>query len=142
VRGRPHTQRHLHKAPACRRRKRGRQRWQRHGAAARHGALGPAPHPPGQRSATATAAAAAAAARGPQRPGRAVRFYSTADVPLPSPPLAPPPAAARFKEAALECTSALELAPANPKALQRRARALEQQGQYKQALSDIEAVNR
>jgi hypothetical protein len=41
-----------------------------------------------------------------------------------------------------ECTSALELAPANPKALQRRARSLEQQGMYKQALADIQAVNR
>ncbi|KIY95021.1 import receptor subunit TOM70 [Monoraphidium neglectum] len=48
----------------------------------------------------------------------------------------------RFKDAAKECTSALELNPSSAKALQRRARSLEQQGLYKQALADIQAVNR
>jgi tetratricopeptide (TPR) repeat protein len=48
----------------------------------------------------------------------------------------------RFKEAAKECSNALDIAPNSAKALQRRARSLEQQGLYKQALSDIQAVNR
>ena len=48
----------------------------------------------------------------------------------------------RFSDAAAECTKALALAPASAKALQRRARSLEMQGLYKQALADIQAVNR
>ncbi|KIY95440.1 hypothetical protein MNEG_12524 [Monoraphidium neglectum] len=46
----------------------------------------------------------------------------------------------RFKEAAKECSNALDIAPNSAKALQRRARSLEQQGLYKQALSDIQAA--
>ncbi|GMH37813.1 hypothetical protein BSKO_05686 [Bryopsis sp. KO-2023] len=48
----------------------------------------------------------------------------------------------RFKEAVRECTSALQANPGNGKALQRRSRALEQQGLYKQALQDIQQFNR
>lgn len=59
---------------------------------------------------------------------------------MPTPRAASPPP--RFKDAARECTGALQLAPSSAKALQRRARSLEQQGLYKQALSDIQAVNR
>lgn len=50
--------------------------------------------------------------------------------------------ARRFKDAARECGNALQLAPNSAKALQRRSRSLEQQGLFKQALSDIQAVNR
>lgn len=53
--------------------------------------------------------------------------------------LGPPP---RFKEASKECGHALAIAPSSAKALQRRARALEQLGLYKQALSDVQAINR
>ncbi|GIL98935.1 hypothetical protein Vretimale_4252, partial [Volvox reticuliferus] len=48
----------------------------------------------------------------------------------------------RFKEAVKECTSALEVAPNSVRALQRRAKAYEQQGLYKMALADIMAINR
>ncbi|GBF87664.1 hypothetical protein Rsub_00375 [Raphidocelis subcapitata] len=48
----------------------------------------------------------------------------------------------QYKEAVDECSSALTIAPSSAKALQRRARSLEQQGLYKQALADIQAVNR
>lgn len=50
--------------------------------------------------------------------------------------------ACRFQEAVRECNSALVLAPSSTKALVRRAKALEQQGQYKKALSDMQVVNR
>ena len=52
------------------------------------------------------------------------------------------PSPRSYKDAAKECTAALQLAPSSTKALQRRARSLEQQGLYKQALADIQAVNR
>eukprot|EP00198_Chlamydomonas_reinhardtii_P013174 XP_001702511.1 predicted protein [Chlamydomonas reinhardtii] len=42
----------------------------------------------------------------------------------------------RYKEAVKECTSALEVAPNSVRALQRRAKAFEQQGLYKEALAD------
>lgn len=62
---------------------------------------------------------------------------------MPCPTLHPPPGPARsYKDATKECSNALALAPTSAKALQRRARALEQQGLYKQALSDIQAVNK
>lgn len=48
----------------------------------------------------------------------------------------------RYKDAAKECTSALTSSPGNGKALQRRSKALEQQGLYKQALQDIQQVNK
>lgn len=48
----------------------------------------------------------------------------------------------RYKEAVNECTSALEVAPDNQKALLRRAKALEAMGLYKQALSDVQKANR
>ena len=48
----------------------------------------------------------------------------------------------RFKDAVKECSHALALSPSSVKALQRRARSLEQQGLYKQALSDMQLVNR
>eukprot|EP00803_Ostreobium_quekettii_P008486 evm.model.scf_2126.1 EVM.evm.TU.scf_2126.1 scf_2126:13698-15628(-) len=48
----------------------------------------------------------------------------------------------RFKDADRSCTAALTASPGNSKALQRRARAYEQQGLYKQALADIQQVNR
>jgi hypothetical protein len=41
-----------------------------------------------------------------------------------------------------ECTSALGVAPSLAKALRSRAKALEQQGLYKQALADVQALNR
>jgi tetratricopeptide (TPR) repeat protein len=41
-----------------------------------------------------------------------------------------------------ECSSALEAAPAYHKALVRRAKAYEQMGHYKQALSDIQKANK
>ena len=41
-----------------------------------------------------------------------------------------------------ECTSALEVVPNSLRALQRRAKAYEQQGLYKQALSDVAAINK
>jgi len=48
----------------------------------------------------------------------------------------------RNKEAVNECSSALEAAPAYHKALVRRAKAYEQMGHYKQALSDIQKANK
>lgn len=48
----------------------------------------------------------------------------------------------RYKEAVKECSAALGTNPGNTKALQRRSRALEQQGLYKQALTDIQQVNK
>ena len=48
----------------------------------------------------------------------------------------------RYKEAVNECTSALDVAPNNQKALLRRAKALEAMGLYKQALSDVQKVNK
>ena len=41
-----------------------------------------------------------------------------------------------------ECTSALDAVPAYHKALVRRAKAYEQMGHYKQALSDIQKANK
>lgn len=48
----------------------------------------------------------------------------------------------RFKEAVKECTAALDTQPGYHKALIRRAKAYEHMGQYKQALSDIQKVNK
>ena len=52
----------------------------------------------------------------------------------------------RFKEAVNECTSALDKCtpaiPAYHKALVRRAKAYEQMGHFKQALSDIQKANK
>eukprot|EP00884_Botryococcus_braunii_P004781 jgi/Botrbrau1/14303/Bobra.0207s0008.1 len=48
----------------------------------------------------------------------------------------------RFKEAVNECTSALEALPGYSKALVRRAKAYENMGHYKQALSDIQKANK
>jgi tetratricopeptide (TPR) repeat protein len=48
----------------------------------------------------------------------------------------------KYKEAVNECTSALDVAPNNQKALLRRAKALEAMGLYKQALSDVQKVNK
>ncbi len=48
----------------------------------------------------------------------------------------------RYKEAVNECTSALDVQPNNQKALLRRAKALEAMGLYKQALSDVQKVNK
>ncbi|GIL43557.1 hypothetical protein Vafri_1256 [Volvox africanus] len=48
----------------------------------------------------------------------------------------------RYKEAVKECTSALEVAPNSVRALQRRAKAYEQQGLFKMALADIMAINK
>lgn len=52
----------------------------------------------------------------------------------------------RFKEAVNECTSALDsctpTVPAYHKALVRRAKAYEQMGHFKQALSDIQKANK
>lgn len=48
----------------------------------------------------------------------------------------------RFKDAVRECTSALQASSSFPKALQRRSHSYEQQGLYKQALSDIQQVNK
>ena len=48
----------------------------------------------------------------------------------------------RNKEAVNECTSALDAVPAYHKALVRRAKAYEQMGHYKQALSDIQKANK
>lgn len=48
----------------------------------------------------------------------------------------------RYKDAVKECGSALEAVPNSAKALRSRAKALEKQGLYKQALADIQAVNR
>lgn len=44
----------------------------------------------------------------------------------------------RLKEAVKECGTALEVAPNSIKALRHRAKALEKQGLYKQALTDIQ----
>ncbi len=41
-----------------------------------------------------------------------------------------------------ECSSALEVAPNNIRALQRRAKAYEQQGLYSQALADVQTINK
>mmetsp|Transcript_14445 Transcript_14445/g.43688 ORF Transcript_14445/g.43688 Transcript_14445/m.43688 type:complete len:721 (-) Transcript_14445:878-3040(-) len=48
----------------------------------------------------------------------------------------------KYKEAVNECTSALEVAPDNQKALLRRAKALEAMGLYKQALGDVQKANK
>lgn len=48
----------------------------------------------------------------------------------------------KYKEAVNECTSALEVAPENQKALLRRAKALESMGLYKQALGDVQKANK
>ncbi|GFR41316.1 hypothetical protein Agub_g1998 [Astrephomene gubernaculifera] len=48
----------------------------------------------------------------------------------------------RYKEAVKECTSALEVAPNSVRALQRRAKAYEQQGLFKLALADISTINK
>ena len=52
----------------------------------------------------------------------------------------------RFKEAVNECSSALDsctpTVPAYHKALVRRAKAYEQMGHFKQALSDIQKANK
>ncbi len=48
----------------------------------------------------------------------------------------------RFKEAVNECTNALDAIPAYHKALVRRAKAYEQMGHFKQALSDIQKANK
>jgi tetratricopeptide (TPR) repeat protein len=66
----------------------------------------------------------------------------TGSGPSPPRPSPPPLPLRRFKDATRESTNALQLAPSNAKALQRRARSLEQQGLYKQALSDIQTVNK
>ncbi len=57
-------------------------------------------------------------------------------MPLPCPPRP------RYKEAAKECTSALELQPSSLRALQRRAKAYELQGLYSKALSDVAVINK
>jgi hypothetical protein len=49
----------------------------------------------------------------------------------------PPP---RFKDAVKECSAALEATPSSSKALRSRAKALEKQGLYKQALADIQVM--
>mmetsp|Transcript_5803 Transcript_5803/g.16302 ORF Transcript_5803/g.16302 Transcript_5803/m.16302 type:complete len:613 (-) Transcript_5803:272-2110(-) len=46
------------------------------------------------------------------------------------------------KEAAKECSNALAIAPGNAKALLWRSKAYEAQGLYKQALSDVQAINK
>lgn len=48
----------------------------------------------------------------------------------------------RYKEAVKECTCALDVQPNSVKALSYRAKAYEQQGLYKQALSDVQAINK
>ena len=48
----------------------------------------------------------------------------------------------RFKEAVNECSAALDAVPAYHKALVRRAKAYEQMGHFKQALSDIQKANK
>ena len=48
----------------------------------------------------------------------------------------------RYKEAVNECTAALEAQPGYHKALTRRAKAYEQMGHYKQALSDVQKANK
>ncbi|KAG2446112.1 hypothetical protein HXX76_000711 [Chlamydomonas incerta] len=48
----------------------------------------------------------------------------------------------RYKEAVKECSSALEVAPNSVRALQRRAKAFEQQGLFKEALADVTAINK
>ncbi|BDA44746.1 probable protein CLMP1 [Coccomyxa sp. Obi] len=48
----------------------------------------------------------------------------------------------RFKEAVNECSNALDAVPAYHKALVRRAKAYEQMGHFKQALSDIQKANK
>lgn len=44
----------------------------------------------------------------------------------------------RYKDAVKECGNALDVNPSSAKALRHRARALEKQGLYKQALTDIQ----
>jgi hypothetical protein len=51
------------------------------------------------------------------------------------------PTTARYKEAVKECNLALEVQPQSVIALKRRASAYEQQGLFKQALTDITKVN-
>lgn len=48
----------------------------------------------------------------------------------------------RFKDAVNECSQALDDHPAYHRALVRRAKAYEQMGHYKQALSDIQKANK
>lgn len=48
----------------------------------------------------------------------------------------------KYKEAVNECTAALEAQPGYHKALTRRAKAYEQMGHYKQALSDVQKANK
>ncbi len=48
----------------------------------------------------------------------------------------------RYKEAVNECTAALDAQPGYHKALTRRAKAYEQMGHYKQALSDVQKANK
>ena len=48
----------------------------------------------------------------------------------------------RYKEAINECTAALDAQPGYHKALTRRAKAYEQMGHYKQALSDVQKANK
>ncbi|KAL3157883.1 hypothetical protein ABBQ32_012294 [Trebouxia sp. C0010 RCD-2024] len=50
--------------------------------------------------------------------------------------------AKKYKEATNECTAALEVAPGYHKALTRRAKAYENMGHYKQALSDVQKANK
>ncbi len=52
------------------------------------------------------------------------------------------PVGCRYKEAINECSSALELNPSYSRALVRRAKAYEQMQHYKQALSDLQKINR
>lgn len=48
----------------------------------------------------------------------------------------------RAKEAAKECSNALAISPGYAKALLWRSKAYEQQGLYKQALSDVQTINK
>lgn len=48
----------------------------------------------------------------------------------------------RYKEATNECSAALEVSPGYHKALTRRAKAYENMGHYKQALSDVQKANK
>ncbi|KAF8067116.1 CLMP1 [Scenedesmus sp. PABB004] len=48
----------------------------------------------------------------------------------------------KLKDAVKECGSALEVSPGSIKALRHRAKALERQGLFKQALTDIQAINK
>jgi hypothetical protein len=59
----------------------------------------------------------------------------THNIHCPPPPKTP---LCRYKDAVKECSSALETTPSSGKALRSRAKALEKQGLYKQALADIQ----